>query len=214
MKLSVQTMNPNSATRKKPQRLKEKLKEVASAAILEAAEEVFLKEGLQAPMEVIAARAGVAVGTLYNHFSDRKTLVDALLAAHREKLKADVEAAEAASLDLPVREQLVAMLNAMTKSWSRIFLVIKQSEQMPDAKKRAEIRARIAALFDPVLERGRKQGLIAPDPDKLHAIALQGLIHALFALAADDPKRMSPERAGPVLADYFLQGVSKRGKTP
>ena len=207
-------MNPDSATRKKPQRLKEKLREVASAAILEAAEEVFLKDGLQAPMEVIAARAGVAVGTLYNHFSDRRTLVDALLAAHREKLKQDVQAAEAASLSLPVREQLIAMLNAMTKSWSRIFLVIKQGEQIPDLKKRTEIRARINTLFGPVLERGRKQGIFAADPDRVQTIALHGLIHSLFALAADDPKWLPPERAGEVLVDLFLQGISKRGKTP
>jgi AcrR family transcriptional regulator len=205
-------MNPDSAARKKPQRLKEKLKEVASAAILEAAEEVFLKQGLQAPMELIAARAGVAVGTLYNHFSDRRTLVDALLTAHREKLKADVQAAEAATMHLPVREQLIAMLNSMTRSWSRIFLVIKQGEQIPDGKKRAEIRTRIGTLFGPVLERGRKQGVIAADPDRVQAIALHGLIHALFALAADDPKWLPPERVGEVLVDTFLHGAAKRGK--
>ena len=205
-------MNPDSATRKKPQRLKEKLKEVASAAILEAAEEVFLKEGLQAPMEVIAARAGVAVGTLYNHFSDRKALVDALLHKHREQLREDVHAAELATADQPVRAQLLAMLQAMVSAWSRIFLVMKQLEQVPDAKKRAQFRERISTVFGPALERGRKQGVINPDPDGLQPIALHGLIHAMFGLTADDPKRLPPDRAAEVVVELFLQGISKRGK--
>ena len=205
-------MNPDSASRKKPQRLKEKLKEVASAAILEAAEEVFLKEGLQAPMEVIAARAGVAVGTLYNHFADRRTLVDALLHKHREQLREDVHAAELATLDQPVRAQLLAMLESMVSAWSKIFLVMKQAEQVPDAKRRAQFRERISAVFGPALERGRKQGVIAPDPDGLQPIALHGLIHAMFGLTADDPKRLPPERAAEVVVDLLLQGISKRGK--
>src|SRR5262245_42434353 len=117
----MQPMNPDSVTRKKPQRLKDKLREVTSTAIIEAAEEVFLKQGLQAPMELIADRAGVAVGTLYNHFADRRALTDALLHKHREQLRADVCAAEKATMDQPVRAQLLAMLSAMVSAWSRIF---------------------------------------------------------------------------------------------
>jgi len=62
----------------KPVRLRDRLREEANRAILTAAEEVFSEEGLGARMEQIAARAGVAVGTLYNHFQDRGALVNAL----------------------------------------------------------------------------------------------------------------------------------------
>jgi AcrR family transcriptional regulator len=60
-----------SASHHPPPRLRERLREEAARAILAAAEEVFATDGLQARMERIAEQAGVAVGTLYNHFEDR-----------------------------------------------------------------------------------------------------------------------------------------------
>ena len=64
-----------------PPRLRHRLREETVSAILEAAEHEFASDGLHAArMERIAARAGVAVGTLYNHFDDREALVLALVA--------------------------------------------------------------------------------------------------------------------------------------
>jgi len=40
----------------------------------------------QARMEDIAARAGVAVGTVYNYFEDRTALVNALLEGRRRDM--------------------------------------------------------------------------------------------------------------------------------
>ncbi|MGA7271551.1 MAG: helix-turn-helix domain-containing protein, partial [Acidimicrobiia bacterium] len=36
--------------------------------LLEAATEIFLEYGAEAPLDAIAARAGVGIGTLYRHF--------------------------------------------------------------------------------------------------------------------------------------------------
>jgi AcrR family transcriptional regulator len=46
-----------------------------------AAVEVFRERGLGAPLEAIAERAGVSVGTLYNRFGDREALIDAVIPA-------------------------------------------------------------------------------------------------------------------------------------
>ena len=205
-------MNPDSPTRSRPQRLKERLREVTSDAILTATQEVVLAEGLDAPMEHIAARAGVAVGTLYNHFKDRKALVAALLERHREQLREDVRAAEQAHLEAPVREQLVAMLAAMNAAWSKIFLVMKQGEKVPDTKKRAEVRTRFQAIFAGVLERGRKAGLLAADPEGVQPLALQGLLQAFFAAAADDPRKPAPEKLAERVVELFLHGAARRGR--
>lgn len=205
-------MNLDSRTRNKPQRLKDRLREVTSAAILQAAEDVLLDQGLAAPMELIAARAGVAVGTLYNHFKDRKALVASLLQKHRTRLLDEVHAAEERTAQLPVRGQLVAMLQAMVSDWSKIYLVMKQSEQMPDVKKRAEVRARFARIFGTALERGRKEGVLAADPEGLQPLALQGLVQAFFGLAADDPKRLSPSHTAELVADTFLHGAAAARK--
>lgn len=49
--------------------------------LLDAARAVFRERGLGAPLEAVAARAGVSIGTLYNRFSTREELIDAALPA-------------------------------------------------------------------------------------------------------------------------------------
>jgi AcrR family transcriptional regulator len=48
--------------------------------LLAAAREAFAAAGLDASLEAIAERAGVSIGTLYNHFGGRLELIDAALA--------------------------------------------------------------------------------------------------------------------------------------
>lgn len=49
------------------------------ARVLEAAEAVFAAEGIDVPVDVIAERAGVGVGTLYRHFPTKEKLFEAIL---------------------------------------------------------------------------------------------------------------------------------------
>jgi len=67
------------------------------AAILAVARDVFAEQGLEAPLEVIAARAGVGIATLYRRFPTREKLVAAALV---EKVNQYAQAAEQA-LEVP-----------------------------------------------------------------------------------------------------------------
>ncbi len=67
------------------------------AAILAVARDVFAEHGLEAPLEVIAARAGVGIATLYRRFPTREKLVAAALV---EKVAQYAQAAEQA-LEVP-----------------------------------------------------------------------------------------------------------------
>ncbi|WP_152362221.1 TetR/AcrR family transcriptional regulator [Microlunatus speluncae] len=49
--------------------------------LLAAATELFAERGLTAPLEEIARRGGVSIGTLYNHFPTREALFDAIYPA-------------------------------------------------------------------------------------------------------------------------------------
>lgn len=61
-----------------------------------AALEVFQETGLGSPLEEIARRAGVSVGTLYNRFGSREALIDAVVPAlAAAKLAPVIEAAHA-----------------------------------------------------------------------------------------------------------------------
>ena len=91
--LRIQIMNARSPSETKAQSLRERQREQTSAAILDAAEELFADKGLaNAHMNDIASRVGVAVGTLYNHFKDRDALLAALLENRRAELLARIDA--------------------------------------------------------------------------------------------------------------------------
>jgi AcrR family transcriptional regulator len=47
--------------------------------ILDAAEAVFATEGVTAPIDVVAERAGLGVGTLYRHFPNKEALFEAIV---------------------------------------------------------------------------------------------------------------------------------------
>jgi AcrR family transcriptional regulator len=54
--------------------------------ILQAAEEVFAAEGLAVPIDEVARRAGVGVGTVYRHFPTKEALFEAIVVARLEGL--------------------------------------------------------------------------------------------------------------------------------
>jgi AcrR family transcriptional regulator len=60
--------------------------------VLEAAESVFASEGISVPVDVIAERAGVGVGTLYRHFPTKEKLFEAILIDRIADIAADARA--------------------------------------------------------------------------------------------------------------------------
>ncbi|MFI9558038.1 TetR/AcrR family transcriptional regulator [Nonomuraea endophytica] len=64
--------------------------------ILEAARDAVAERGADAPMELIARRAGVGVGTLYRRFPDRGVLLDALAEQYVHELLDSLDRAVAA----------------------------------------------------------------------------------------------------------------------
>ncbi|MGI5488679.1 TetR/AcrR family transcriptional regulator [Microtetraspora malaysiensis] len=67
--------------------------------ILEAARDVVAERGTDAPMELIARRAGVGVGTLYRRFPDRGVLLAALAEQYVHELMDALDRAAAAEPD-------------------------------------------------------------------------------------------------------------------
>jgi len=61
--------------------------------ILEAAEQVFARSGIGVPIDDVAARAGVGVGTLYRHFPTKESLFEAIVLTRLEEMVRAVEVA-------------------------------------------------------------------------------------------------------------------------
>lgn len=130
-------------------------------ALLAAARECFAEHGLEAPLEQVAKRAGVAIGTLYRHFPARVDLVQALFA---EKLSAWLDAAEQAA--------------AMPDAWAGFCLYVETmcalqaddrgfndltSIRLPAAACIERTQARIHQLGIQIVERAQEQGALRPD---------------------------------------------------
>ena len=60
--------------------------------VLQVAQEVFAAEGLGVPIDEIARRAGLGVGTLYRHFPTKEALLEAILVARMEQVTTDARA--------------------------------------------------------------------------------------------------------------------------
>ena len=54
--------------------------------ILEAAEAVFSTEGVSVPVDTVAERAGVGVGTVYRHFPTKEDLFEAIVMTRLEEM--------------------------------------------------------------------------------------------------------------------------------
>jgi AcrR family transcriptional regulator len=151
--------------------------------LVEAAHEVFTEQGLEAPLDVIARRAGVGNATLYRHFPSRAALVDAVF---RDPLAGTMAAGEQARAAEDPWEGLVGYAEA-------VFAVLATDRGTNDlmtthlegVESLQAVHAHNRATMELLLRRGRDAGSIRADvttEDVLFALAALG--RAVPALAA------------------------------
>jgi AcrR family transcriptional regulator len=206
-------MNSYSSTRK-PVRLRQRLREATAEAILAAAEQAFAAEGAKARMESIAARAGIAVGTLYNHFTDREALWKAVCRAKREALLARLDRALQASEGRPFEQALGVFVDALIAHWAenRGFLtVLVQTEPSAPRGKERSTAHEIGERASRLVRRGIAAGALRDDAPELHATFLVGMMRQLLLLEAG--QALEPQGSVSVrerVVEFFLRGAGKR----
>ncbi|GAA3803665.1 TetR/AcrR family transcriptional regulator [Cellulomonas soli] len=145
---------PARAPRADAQRNREKLLAVAAAA---------LAEDGDVPLETIAARAGVGIGTLYRHFPQRNALVEA---AYRQEVQQLCDAAP--ELLAPGRPAVESL-----REWMGRFVRYAATKRGMGAALRAavgtdsplfgETRERIVGALAVLLQAGAVDGTIRQD---------------------------------------------------
>ena len=203
-------MNQDSGT-EKPVRLRDRLRDEATRAILAAAEEVFSEEGLNARMEQIAARAGVAVGTLYNHFQDRHALASALACSRRESLFGRLDAALSASVARPVREQVRAYVAAIAehgKAHGRYLSMLVQAGEGPArADPGKSLLAELVVRADALVARCIASGELRPAGREVMGLALVGMIRVANLRTLEGGSTW--DALTEPLIDLFLRGAQR-----
>jgi len=130
-------------------------------ALLAAAKAAFAEEGLDAALEDIARRAGVAIGTLYRHFPTRMDLVAVVIA---DKKRAWIKAAEAAVVMEPAWDGLVFFLERVCElqAGDLAFNDIA-SMRFQHAPGIETARKRAHDLSRRIVERAQAEGSLRPD---------------------------------------------------
>lgn len=167
--------------------------------LLDAAAEVFVTSGMDAPVREIAATAGVGVGTLYRHFPTRVELVEAVF-RHQVDECAEAGPALLASSDSPL---------AALRRWIDVFvdfLVTKHglaNTLRPDSSSFVALHThfldRLLPTAQQLLGAASDAGEVRPS---IEAYELMRGIGNLCVAADDDP-RYDPRR----LIDLLLQGI-------
>lgn len=208
-------MNRDSSKRSPVQKLRARLREATEEAILAAAEEVFAEQGLHsAKMEAIAERAGVAVGTLYNHFKDRAAMLDALMEGRREVLNERLDAVLEAVDGKPFREQLQAYVQEMFAHFgehARFFHIVMQSEGLTASRKaRSPTIVAMSRRLQTLIGRGVASGEVRSEDAEMLPALLMGMVRGALFKSLESERSGGLERWGAVLTEVFLRGVEVR----
>ena len=148
------------------QALKEKLREVRAGLILDVAEEVLAEKGYHdTSMDEIAARTGVAKGTLYQHFPGKEDLVFALFERIRILFEQSVEQIGKSSLTAPAKlERILSYVYQERRGpHARLFQLLYQNMEIRKGllERKGQLRNRLertAGQIRAILEEGKVEG--------------------------------------------------------
>jgi AcrR family transcriptional regulator len=129
--------------------------------IVAAAREAFAAEGLGVPVEEIARRAGVGMGTLYRRFPSKEDLIDAVLVDAFERY---AEAAELAAAAEDAWEGFCAFLETAhaLHAENRGLKELTATREHGRART-AAVRTRVRPALNRVIERAQEQGTLRAD---------------------------------------------------
>ncbi|MCC9706810.1 TetR/AcrR family transcriptional regulator; helix-turn-helix transcriptional regulator [Streptomyces sp. MNU76] len=159
--------------------------------LVAAAHEVFTEQGLEAPLDVIARRAGVGNATLYRHFPSRAALIDAVF---HDQLAGTMAVGDRVR-DAPdawtgLTEYLGAVFDTLAADRGTNDLM---TTRVPGVDTLEDVHEHNRRTIESLLRRGREEGTVRADvttEDVLFALAALGrAVPALTAVTTPDAWR-------------------------
>ncbi len=205
-------MNP--ASKSEPP-LKRRLREASREAILEAAEALLTEQGLHgARMEDIAARAGVSVGTIYNHVGDRQVLLDALFAAKRAELVSRMDAVLAHTDEAPFDALLESFVSAVFAHFDLhlpLFrLVIEEEMSAARAEGQRSTMRLLVERTERLVDLGISEGILRSQDRALYPALLVGIMRGVLAQALHGGHRAPVSSDVSAVVRFFLDGARRQ----
>jgi AcrR family transcriptional regulator len=154
--------------------------------LVEAARELFMEQGVEAPLEEVARRAGLGIGTLYRHFATRDALVEAIVKRRMGEL---LTIAEAALAEPDGWDGLVRLLER-TLELQAADRMLKDvlMRYSPETARLESAREEVRRLFEQILVRARDEGTLRRD----FALPDLALLLWSFAPVIDATAKVAP----------------------
>jgi TetR/AcrR family fatty acid metabolism transcriptional regulator len=184
--------------------------------ILDAAVEVIAENGyFNSPVSAIAARAGVADGTIYLYFKSKddvlRTAIDTTFDRFYRQVNEQFE-----TLRGP-REQLeyIAQVHLESHAVNRSMAVLMQTEVRQSAKFIAEFShhhlVKYITVVREVIRRGQKEGIFRQDvSDGVVAHCMFGAIDELLSAAVFTGRVYDAKATAAQVIDILLNGIGQR----
>jgi AcrR family transcriptional regulator len=154
--------------------------------ILEAAEVVFAAEGIEAPVDAIAEKAGVGVGTLYRHFPTKEKLCEAILLdrlrALTEDARAQADAEDPAAAFFGFLEHFVALGEA-----KRDLIVAVMGAGLDFEEAAAPVKEELRDAVGVLLRRAQGVGAVRADVTPAAVVGLVGATCQAAGHSSDAP---------------------------
>lgn len=203
--------------------LREKRKQRFREAILEAALDVFSDRGYHdAQVSDIAARAEVAVGTVYNLFKNKEDLYGALLLQHAEEIAAAFsETFEREDEPLERLRAFIRVKGKLLQENDKVLRLFFDENQSRRLHVRAMLSDHTRSMYDSligqlaeVFEAAIAAGYIDRDLDPLElALTLDSVTNTLAFLGLDQPeKHPYPSKVDRIERMLFGSILTERGE--
>jgi AcrR family transcriptional regulator len=193
--------------------LRDQFRDATHRSILDSAEKVFAKGISSARMEDIANEAGVSVGTIYNHFSDRQALLGSVIGTRQSEMRAIMKDAMKKMKNRPFDEQLEHFMTIALETICRhyaFFLAAWQEESGHNAPSRHSMLLEFQAHAETLVKEGIKTGILRKDDAGLYPLIIVGMIRGVTRLVNTEKIGTPLNTLIPGLVRCFLKGAARK----
>ena len=195
--------------------MRESVRATVRVAILDAAEELISKHGLhEAALVQIAKRAGVAVGTLYNYFTDRDALIRGLFESRRATFRPRLLAAMQDGADLPFEPRLRGFVRGVLEAFEShrnfLKLVIENEHLKPSGSTTPQD---LLTGVSEIVAAGVREGAIGPAKAALLPLVISGTLKsiAVHRIRTGEELAGDAEAVVEILLDGIRTGAPRSG---
>ena len=181
--------------------------------ILDAAVDVIAERGyFNSPVSAIAARAGVADGTIYLYFKSKDDVLRTAIDTTFGRFYGQVEERFRTMHDPREQLEFIARLHLESASVNRSMAILMQTEMRQSARFIAEFShhhlVRYIQVVREVIRRGQQQGLFRPDvSDGVVAHCMFGAIDELLSSAVFTNRDYDAQATATQVIDVLMHGI-------